>query len=249
MRQPIINSEDPELEYNIYDSCCLKYKGILFTGTVLFDDTNPISYTEYKDGEYDGNNVSYHFNGKLSEQSIYKEGQYISGKECYNNGQLKYDFKERTYWDKDGIKAYQNGCWLYKNGIIKIKYEDTQSTIFNSKGEIAITTEYCKPVNQKKYYHSNLIEYYSEILVDLYPELESHFSNIKFAVFGWISQVYVNDNKLGEELLLNLFSHNSKDIQDFAKHLFSFATKKKNGYKERTYWLEKENDKNSKIVY
>ena len=123
MRQPIINSEDQELEFNMYGSDFLKYKGILFTGTVIFDDTNPISYTEYKDGDYDGNNVSYHFNGKLAEQSFYKEGKYLSGKEWYNNGQLKYDSKEKTYWDRDGIKAYQNGCWLYKNGMVKIKYE------------------------------------------------------------------------------------------------------------------------------
>ena len=89
MREPVVHNEDPDLEYNMWGPQFLEYKGELFTGTIFYDDTDPVSYTEYKNGMFDGEDVSYYKNGKLAEKSFYKDGEYISGKEWYDNGQLK----------------------------------------------------------------------------------------------------------------------------------------------------------------
>ncbi|GGF23517.1 hypothetical protein [Flavobacterium limi] len=247
MREPVILDEDINLEHNLWGTNYLKYKGELFTGTLLYNDTNPFSYTEYKDGDYDGESVSYHKNGQLAETSIYSNGNYISGKEWYDNGQIKYDSIKKTKWDKDGIVAFENGCWFYKNGIIKEKYEESNSTIFNPNGEIAIITEYHSPCSKNIFYHKNLLSFYPEILIALYPELDSNSHNLKYKVFDWISQVYVKNSKLGERLLTELFVHPIADIQEFAKHLYSFTVRKKKGDNEKTYWMEY--NENSKVVY
>lgn len=213
MRQPIINSEDSELEFNMYDSCCLRYRGILFTGTVLFNDTNPVSYTEYKDGDFDGNNVSYHFNGKLSEQSFYKEGEYISGKEWYENGQLRYD-SENNYgiFDKDGILTQKNGNWFYKNGNERLTSNEKGTKIYTSAGNLAIATEPSDliinnyPSSKIIYYHKILSEEYKDLQEHIYLHPEDNF-NFRGGVFvslnSWIIELYRTNNKKEALYIIN----------------------------------------------
>ena len=219
MRQPIINSEDPELEFNMYDSCCLRYRGILFTGTVIFDDTDPVSYTEYKDGDFDGNNVSYHFNGKVSEQSFYKEGEYISGKEWYENGQLRYD-SENNYviFDEDGILTQKNGNWFYKNGNERLTRDKKGTKLHTSSGNLAIVTELSDliinnyPASKSIYYHKILSEEYKDLQehIYIYPEDNFNFRQVA-SLNSWIIELYRTNNKKEALNIINKMINESEN--------------------------------------
>ncbi len=187
MRTPIIHSDDPDLEYNMWGENYLKYRGSLFTGTLLYNDTTPPSYVEYQNGDYHGNSVTYSRNGTLIEQSTYENGNYASGTEWYDNGQLKSDAGH--LYANDGKLIQKKGSWLYPNGMKRNNYEHDESNLFSSKGELAIKTILTRTANYKTtkiYYDTVLNDCYEELLINLYPDHDSFFTipNIRFGA-GW----------------------------------------------------------------
>lgn len=87
-----------DFEENLYDVYThMKYKGVLFTGTLIKEGRK----IEYKNGNANGKSVAHYENGQIECDEIYENGDYISGKEWYKNGQLKYD--------STGLEWYSNG--------------------------------------------------------------------------------------------------------------------------------------------
>jgi antitoxin component YwqK of YwqJK toxin-antitoxin module len=226
MREPVIHNEDPNLEYNLWDTNYLKYNGELFTGTIIYDDTNPISYTEYKNGDYDGESVSYHKNGNLAEKSFYKDGEYISGKEWYNNEQLKSD--DIHLYDEDGKLIRINGSWLYPNGVKRNGQGNGENYLFSSKGELAIKTI----INMSGDYKNTIVffdnivsECYQELLINLYPDFDEMFYNTEYYIWGWVAKKYSIDKNSGLLLYTELEQHQNKNIVSTAKALLEMIKK------------------------
>lgn len=205
MREPIIHHEHPELEYNLWGNNHLKYKGILFTGTIFFDDTNPVSYVEYKNGEYDGNEIVYHQNGQLAEKNFYHGGRYISGKMIYENGQLRHNLEnENIIFDEDGLITKKNNVWYYKSGKARLIAEDLKTEIYTEAGDLAILIETVpddskrNPGSQITYCHQILIKDYNNLTdhIYLYPEDNFEFRQLIFVhVNAWIIEVFKSVNR------------------------------------------------------
>ncbi len=229
MREPIIHNEDPNLEYNPYDASFLKYKGELFTGTLLYDDTNPVSYTEYTNGDYDGEFVSYYKNGQLAEKTIYKNGEYITGKEWYDNGQLRYNSENgNIILDKDGIITNKGGIWFYKNGQIRIITEDKETKIYSEKGNLAILIEPSDvivngyPTSKITYYHKVLKEDYKNLTeyIYLHAEDNSNFRSSGFYLLNsWIIRLYITNHKKEAIQIINKMINDSEDRLKENPHL------------------------------
>ncbi|WP_343522210.1 hypothetical protein [Pedobacter sp.] len=180
MRQPIIDSEDPELEFNPYDACCLRYKGEFFTGTVIYTDTDPVSFTEYKDGEFDGRDITYHENGTLLEDCICENGKYISGKEWYENGQLRFDSAyNNVIWDVDGLLIRKDWIYFYKNGNPKTKKDELGNYYLSPDGDVAIfnsiLSEESSPCKSHTIFHDKvIIKFLSDLFENKYSRYEDN---------------------------------------------------------------------------
>jgi hypothetical protein len=173
MREPIVDSEDSELEYNPYGSGYLQYKGKLFTGTLIDTDTNPISFHEYTDGDLDGYGRSYHKNGMLQEDAVYKNGTYIFGKEWYDNGQLRYDSNNNNIiWDADGLLTRKDLIYFYKNGNPRTKKDELGTYFLSPNGDIAISIS---PFLGEKSPCSNKITFFDKVITS---SLSALFDNI-----------------------------------------------------------------------
>lgn len=173
MKEPLIDSEDPELEYNPYDVSYLQYKSKLFTGTLIYTDTTPNSFQEYTDGDYDGRRISYHKNGMLHEDAIYINGAYISGKEWYDNGQLRYDSNDdKVIWDSDGLLTRKDWIYFYKNGNPKTKKDEFGTYFLSPNGDIAISIS---PFLGEKSPCRNKITFFDKIITAFLSDL---FENI-----------------------------------------------------------------------
>ena len=226
MREPVIHYEDPNLEYNIWDTNYLQYKGALFTGTLLYDDTKPASYTEYKDGDFDGEDKSYHKNGKIAEISIYKNGSYVSGKEWYENGQLKSD--DIHLYNTEGKLIRINGSWLYPNGTKKNGQGNSEYYLFSSKGEVAIKTIVNMSGDYKNtiiFYDTILNECYLELLINLYPEFDDFFYNAEHHIWGWVAKKYEINKNNGLVILKELKKHPNQNIARTASALIEHIDK------------------------
>jgi antitoxin component YwqK of YwqJK toxin-antitoxin module len=222
MRKPIIHEEDPNLEYNLWGSNYLKYKGELFTGTLIFDDTNPISYTEYKNGDYDGENVSYHKNGKLAEKAIYKDGDYIEGQEWHPNGQIKFDSTEGKQWDLNGKLIQVNGIWLYNNGNPKQKRIENGCLYLSPNGDTLFKVLYNTSgdfKNSVEYYDENLHNCYNQLLLNEYGDLDSLFYNTEWYFWGWIWRLYSEDENKTFTILTDLKKHINNSVSKKASEL------------------------------
>ncbi|GEM_PF-3268403 len=221
MKEPTIHNEDPNLEHNLLDTNYLKYKGKLFTGTLLYDDTNPVSYIEYTNGDYDGDNVSYHNNGQVAAKSKYKEGKFISGEEWYDNGQSRYNSdKGNIIFDKDGIITKENNVWYYKNGKVRLITEDTTTKIYSERGNLVILIEPSEgvinsyPTSRITYYHKILKEEYKNLTehIYLYPEDNFNFRNSIFVFLdSWIIELYRANLKKEALQLINMMINDSEE--------------------------------------
>lgn len=228
MREPVIHNEDPNLEYNLWDTNYLKYNGELFTGTIIYDDTNPISYTEYKNGDYDGESISYHKNGNLAEKSFYKDGEYISGKEWYNNEQLKSD--DIHLYDEDGKLIRINGSWLYPNGVKRNGQGNGENYLFSSRGELAIKTI----INMSGDYKNTIVffdnivsECFQELLINFNPDFDDMLCNADYYIWGWVAKKYSVDKKNGLSLYKELEKHPNKNISSTARTLLEMIKNNK----------------------
>ena len=233
MREPIIHDEDPDLEYNIWCAEFLKYKGEFFTGTIFYDDTDPISCTEYKNGMFDGEDVSYHKNGKLAEKRFFKDGEYISGIEWYDNGQLK-SYNAHLY-DKNGKLIKKDGSWLYPNGVTRDSRENDEHKLFSSKGELAVKTIFKRSRNYRGtviFFDKVVSECYHELLVNLYPDFE-FFYTIEAEIWGWVAKKYSIDKTKGLALIKELEKHPNQNIVSKAVAILELIDKKE--FRPRRY--------------
>lgn len=221
MKEPVVNSEDSNLEYNLWGTNYLQYKGELFTGTLLYDDTIPNSYTEYTNGDYDGNSITYYKNGQLSKKSFYKNGAYISGKEWYENGQLRHNSEIGCFvFDEDGILTIDGNIWFYKNGKIRKTTEDKITKIYSENGHLAIITEPIEvPVNSYPtlkitYYHKILKESYKNLFHHIYIHHEDNvnFRQSIFVMFNsWIIELCRTDYKKEAIQIINTMINDSEE--------------------------------------
>lgn len=260
MREPYIYDGDENIDGELlYQGGILEYKGVRFTGTLIYSDTQPVSYSQFENGEYDGKEMHYYGNGQLAEMSLHKNGECIEHQEWYSNGKVKQKMlpnHSSMKWNKEGILVYNGGNWFYTNGISKFKYLKNGEQILDPNGKIAVHKIGDKNPKKHTYYQNILVENYFEILINPYPELDCAANqmlndNLKHTIFDWINELYkLGDRKLAEDLLIGLFSHPEKYVSRFAKRLHSFIVMKKNGSKEKTYWLEGEpNSEFHKIIY
>jgi hypothetical protein len=226
MREPVIHNQDPNLEFNPWGTNYTQYKGRLFTGTIMYDDTPAVSYTEYKDGDLDGNHVIYHKNGNLAEQSVYKDGEYITGKKWYDNGQLQSD--DVHLYDNAGKLIRINGSWLYPNGIKRNERGKGENYLYSTKGELAIKTIINMSGDHKNtnvFFDKIVSECYKDLLINLYPDFDDMFYNTEYYIWGWVAKKYSLDNRKGIELYQELKRHTNKNIGNTAKVLLEQINK------------------------
>lgn len=172
MSEPIIFNET-DFEENLYDFFTyMKYKGELFTGTVIIenDKLDNVGETkeivEFKNGNVHGRYLEYNKNGQLFYDGFYQDGKClsekywdsdgqisrdwdyaVSGKDWYPDGQLKehWDGKDSFLWDKDGLLARKNNEWFYKNGQqMHERLADNTELFFSPTGELALKREQLK---------------------------------------------------------------------------------------------------------
>ena len=217
MREPIIKSNDPKIEGNIYDfHTSMRYENKLFTGTILYDDNK--TYVQYKNGNVDGRSISYYLNGQIEEDCIYLDGDYISGKHWYRNGQLRYD-SENNYviFDEDGVLTKKNENWFYKNGNERHIFDNNKIKIFSNTGNLAILTE---PSNliingyspfKKTFFHKILCESYKDLLehIYIYPEDNFNYRQV-VSLDSWIIELYRTNKKEEALNIINEMINDSK---------------------------------------
>ncbi len=260
--QNAIPYNDIDFEENIYNFFTfMKYKGELFTGT-LIDNNLTI---EYKNGNAHGRSVEYYDNGQIASDRFYENGEYKDGKEWYPNGQIKYDSigkewylngqlkrdstgQDSYWWDIDGMLAKTNDSWLYKNGQkVNDRNMAGYTCIYSSIGDLAIKTIGNNNGTHKAIYFDPVLSYcYEELLFNLYPDLNPNFP-ILYTIFGWVGQTYSQNKIKGKMLIHKLMEHNYSHTKDFANNLNNLATQKESGSTYKTYWLE--NNPNHTIVY
>lgn len=214
MRKPHIYEGDKGIDFELfYEGGILEYNGTKFTGTLIDDNTEPKSYSEYKNGDLDGDDISYFENGKLAEKNIFKNGEYISGKQWYENGQLRFDSENiGVIFDRDGIKTTKDGKWLYKTGKERLVTEDRIFKLFSSDGHLAISHEPSEvivnnyPTQKVYYYHKVLIANYINLLEHIYihPEDNCKFrKQIENLLTSWIIELYRTGNMKEAILIFN----------------------------------------------
>lgn len=227
MREPVVHHEDPELEYNMWGYNYLQYKGELFTGTLIYDDTDPVSYTEYKNGYCDGEEVIYYESGQLAEKGFNKNGERISTTEWYENGRLKY--AEGCLYDPEGKTIRINGDWLYPNGTKRDGEGEGEYYLFSSNGELAIKTiirnsgDYR---NMNIYYDKVLSECYYELLLNYYPDLDELFYNVEYKIWGWAAKKYWKNKREGLEIYQKLAKHPNQNVARTAQDILEQIRKK-----------------------
>ena len=234
MREPAVHPEDPELDPNIWGNNYLLYKGELFTGTLVYDDTNPVSYTEYKNGDCDGEQVSYYKNGQLAEKSMNKNGKRVSTMEWYENGQLKY--KDGYLYDPEGKVIQINGDWLYPNGTKRDGCGEGEYYLFSSKGELAIKTIIKETRDFKNtivYIDAVLSGCYQELLINYYPDHDSLFYNVEYKIWGWAAKKYWWNKRKGLEIFRELAKHPNRNISKRAEMILDQIEKKE--FRARDY--------------
>jgi len=236
MKKPIIQkttNNEKDFEYNVYaPEIYFKYKKALFTGTVIEEDEK--SYTEYTEGNEDGRSVEYYDNGQIESDSLMSKGRYVSGKEWYYNGQLKSD--DKHLYNEDGKLIRIDNSWLYPNGFKKNDKSDLGYNIYSSKGNLAITTITKMTSNHKNtniYYDNILLESYEEILINLYPELDTLFYNTEYYIWGWVIKKYSIDKESGLSILNSLDKHRNNKTQNTARTLIE--TIKSNTFNSEEY--------------
>lgn len=219
MKNPIIESDDPKIEGNMFDfHTCMKYNGKLFTGTILHEDNK--GYVQYKNGNVEGRAISYYSNGKIEEDCYYTDGNYISGKHWYENGQLRYD-SENNYiiFDEDGVLTHKNGNWYYKNGNERLTSNEKSTKVYTASGKLAIETQPSDliinnyPTTKIIYYHKVLAEEYKDLQehIYLYPEDNFNFRDSVFIFLNsWIIELYRTNNKKEALHILNKMINDSE---------------------------------------
>ena len=130
-----------------------KFTNVPFTGE-LFDREH--LFGSIVNGKKEGKWVSYHENGQLSYQEIYKNGKLLSNESYYTNGEVRYfnNYKNGKqhgnliYSDRYGNKYHQT----FKNGI-----EHGPSEWYFSTGELWFEGSYKdgKKNGLSKSYHKN----------------------------------------------------------------------------------------------
>lgn len=223
MREPVVHHEDPELDYNIWGNDYLQYKGVFFTGTLFYDDTNPVSYTEYKDGNRDGERIVYYKNGQLAEKNIYRNGRFISSQEWHENGQLKYS--DGNLYAPEGKVIQIEGSWLYPNGAKRNDSKDRIDFLYSSKGELAIKT--ISGYREKNTcYDKVLSECYHELLINYYPDFDKDFCDVENKIWGWAAKKYWWNRRKGMEIYQNLAKHPNQNIAKKAEEILEQINKK-----------------------
>lgn len=220
MTTSIIYNET-DFEENIYDFFTfLMYKGAPFTGTLIQDKWT----IEFKNGNANGRSTDYYDNGQIASDCIYVDGNYKEGKEWYANGQLKSEQSTsgNFLWDTDGTLAFRNGEWLYKSGKVKQRKIEGGCEYYSKKGELAIIIQY---VNQgdfknKVRYHDDVLFYcHQDLLVNLYPALDSLFYNTEWYFWGWIWKLLSKDRQRTLDILNALKNHTNVVVSKKASEL------------------------------
>lgn len=206
-----------DFEENPYDFFSyLKYKGEPFTGTVV-DKRWTCSF---KKGQAEGRYVEYFEDGQIAIDATYENGIFKSGKEWHSNGQLKSD--DRHLYDRDGSLIRIDECWLYKNGVKRNQESTDGYHTFSSKGELAMKTIVNMTGDYKNtivYYDSVLASCYKELLINLYPDFDTHFYNLEHYIWGWVIGKYALNHSSGMRILGILEHHQNQQIVRTARIL------------------------------
>lgn len=223
----IIPYNEHDFEENIYSFyTCMLYKGLPFTGTLQkVEDDGSYSIIPFKDGNADGRETSYYANGMLESESIYRDGDYISGKSWHSNGQLLTDGVDM--YDETGKQIKKNNSWLYPNGAKRndMVYFETRSRYnphyireyyeYDSSGNMAVKTIVDNRVSYENtvvYYDKILSECYYELLVNRYPQHDLEFRDLEYKIWGWAVSQYIRNEAEGLVLLKLLGKHENKNI-------------------------------------
>ena len=189
MNKPIVYNET-DFEENLWASLThLMYKGLPFTGTVIYEgnknEDNALGnkeIIEFQNGNAHGRYLEFHRNGRLIVDCLMANGKTIvkkcwypdgrilkewdhasGGREWYEDGMLKEDTTgaDHFLWDNDGILAKKNDVWFYKNGQ-RIDEKLAEGTVlsYTMTGEVA-----CKQQKLEKEEYDSLSNshYFSKV--------------------------------------------------------------------------------------
>lgn len=216
----------------------MKYKGKPFTGT-LKDEGEII---QFENGHANGKAEAYNTHGQLIHQDIYKDGESVSSKEWYANGQLLYDSEFERVWDSKGVLVKDNGHWLYSNQAPKTKgnyFKEGMVYLAPNGAKVAESVSTDTEEDQVTYYDEVLFKWYHEILINPCPELSSsiYYTNsyTRF-IWGWIWKLFLEDPQQANDVLLSISKHENVEMAKDAKEMINDLKNPRSAY-IKARWL------------
>lgn len=189
----------------------LYHLGSPFTGFLKNDNC----IIEYKDGFANGKFLEYFPDGTLKIEGYCINGEYISGKEWYQNGQIK--IEEDKIFTHEGQLAKKGNSWLYKTGKPKETRLENSTLYFSPDGDLVFEVHYVHSGDYKNtitYNNDIMVKYCDEIISTIYPELDQYQYNIEYYFYGWVATLLTVNFEQGKEVIEVLIKHNQKSVSD-----------------------------------
>ncbi len=153
-----VNFDDLEsLDFNM--NLEVTYNDKPFTGIAFEDTPHYYNECEYVDGYRHGRDYCIYKSGKLKSEDFYKNGEFIEGKEWYENGQIREDRKDPylKQWYENGVMYrdtdYSNNSTVYRYESSNIRdvvtYEKTKNCGYQ------IISRICYAENQNELFRMN----------------------------------------------------------------------------------------------
>ena len=189
----------------------LYYLDSPFTG-FLKDDNCII---EYRDGFANGKFLEYFPDGSLCFEGYYVNGECISSKEWYQNGQIK--IEGDNIFTSEGLLAKKGNSWLYKTGQPKEARLENSTQYFSPNGDLAFEVNYLHSGDYKNiitYNNEIMVKYCNKIISNIYPELDQYQYNIEYYFYGWVAALLIDNFGQGTEVIELLIIHKQKSVSD-----------------------------------
>ncbi len=219
-----VNFDDLEsLDYNM--NLEVTYNDKPFTGIAFEDTPHYYNECEYVDGYRHGRDYCIYKSGNLKSEDFYENGEFLHGKEWYENGQIK---ENRTplllkQWYENGVTRrdtnYEIGKTLfyYENGYIRddITFKKTDIGIIDTLVHICYAENQCEifrktkteedtTKNYVKGYNGLYILFNDESMINNFDFMCNDFyflQNMRIWIIDFLNRDFQKAYKLLEKML------------------------------------------------